>query len=239
MTFFYNPKNYLYLKQSVKQRSNRVFGGRNSSAALLENATGDDKVFSLKIGSRLGRLGASEPSLNNFVSKASVEVIKSEQTSLIKSKLFARLTRKLQSNSSLYVQIGLNAGYTHQQNPGKTLKINDSFFLQNFKGISNIGYQVDQQSKKKEGQKSGDNLGFDKYATLNLKVSQIECPLLSDLYIEPFIFANFALAPNRRAKTSSSVSWLGHHLRWASGIGLSMQRSGMAIEGYYNIYVGR
>ena len=57
----------------------------------------------MKIGSRLGRLGANEPLLNNLISKASVEVIKSEQTSLIKSKLFARLTRKLQSYSSLYV----------------------------------------------------------------------------------------------------------------------------------------
>ena len=73
--------------------------------------------------------------------------------------------------------------------------MNDAFYLPNFKGIKNIGYHYDSNAKKKG--LGGDVLGFDRYATLNFKISQIDCPLLSELMMEPFIFANAALAPNR------------------------------------------
>lgn len=41
MSFVYNPKNIIYLKASVKKRMNKI-GADHSSAALLENAIGDD-----------------------------------------------------------------------------------------------------------------------------------------------------------------------------------------------------
>ena len=63
--------------------------------------------------------------------------------------------------------------------------------------MSNIGYHYEADAKKKG--LGGDVLGFDRYGTLNLKVSQIDCPLLSDFMMEPFIFANLAMAPNRAA----------------------------------------
>ena len=55
MAFMYNPKNFLYMKASSKRRMNKV-GADHSSAVLLENATGDDKVMSFKFGSRFSRL---------------------------------------------------------------------------------------------------------------------------------------------------------------------------------------
>ena len=55
MAFMYNPKNFLYMKASSKRRMNKV-GADHSSAALLENATGDDRVMSFKLGSRFSRL---------------------------------------------------------------------------------------------------------------------------------------------------------------------------------------
>lgn len=109
--------------------------------------------------------------------------------------------------------------------------------MPNFKGIRNLGYFFDPEAKKKG--LGGDILGFDRYATLNFKVSQVNCPLLLDMMVEPFAFANFALAPNRQKEKKEGVSWLSHHLRWAAGIGLSMQATNCCIECYYNVYVCR
>lgn len=100
-----------------------------------------------------------------------------------------------------------------------------------------MGYHFDTEAKKKG--LGGDILGFDRFAMLNLKVSQINCPLLADLLVEPFAFANFALAPNRQQVKKEGVSWLGHHMRWSSGIGLSMQVANCCIECYYNVFVGK
>ena len=58
-----------------------------------------------------------------------------------------------------------------------------------------MGYSVDSEQKKNK--LNGDILGFDRYATLNLKIAHIDSPLLRDFAIEPFLYANFALAPCR------------------------------------------
>jgi len=55
MQFQYNPKNIVYVKASQKRRVNQVAAG-HSSAALLENAIGDDKVWVFKFGARMSRL---------------------------------------------------------------------------------------------------------------------------------------------------------------------------------------
>jgi len=94
MNFVNSPKNYLYAKVSQKQRTNKV-GGDHSSAALLENAEGDDSIYSFKIGSRFCRIHEQEPLFKNFVAKASTELITGENTSLLKSKFFSRLTHKV------------------------------------------------------------------------------------------------------------------------------------------------
>ena len=105
----YNPKNFIYLKASTKRRVNKV-GAEHSSAALLENATGDDRVMSFKLGSRFSRLSQDEPLMRNLVAKASTELIKGDQANLLKSKLFIRLTRRL-GDLPFYGQIGISAGF--------------------------------------------------------------------------------------------------------------------------------
>jgi len=44
---------------------------------------------------------------------------------------------------------------------------------------------------------SGENLGFNKFLNLGVKVSEIDMPLLGKYDISPFIHANLAFAPNR------------------------------------------
>ena len=134
--------------------------------------------------------------------------------------------------------MGLSAGHIKSFNEGK-IRVNDAFYLSNFKGIRNIGYSLDAEQKKNK--LNGDILGFDRYATLNLKIAHIDSPLLRDFAIEPFIYANFALAPRRQQKEKvwDESSWLGRYLRYSTGIGLSMQSANFAIECYYNVMVSK
>ena len=61
-----------------------------------------------------------------------------------------------------------------------------------------MGYSLDAEQKKNK--LNGEILGFDRYATLNLKIAHIDSPLLRDFAMEPFLYANFALAPRRQQK---------------------------------------
>ena len=181
-------------------------------------------MYSVKLGSRFARLASAEPLMNNLIAKTSTEFIASEEYNLIKSKLFTRLTKGL--GSERYFQMQLSAGYIANLpiNAGestRSIRFNDAFHLSNFKGVSNIG----------------NNLGLDRFATLGFKVSQMHCPLLENLETEPFAYANFALAPNKYKQDKQGASWLGRHLRWSTGIGLTCQHKNFALECYYNIMV--
>jgi hypothetical protein len=126
--------------------------------------------------------------------------------------------------------------------------VNDAFYLQNFKGVKNLGYHFDDSNneKNKKGL-AGDILGFDKYLTFGLKLTHNYCPLLSSWGIDPFVFVNTALAPNRDATqapdqetTSMKIRrTLIDHLRLTAGFGLTMDLDLVAIECYYNAYVSR
>jgi hypothetical protein len=74
------------------------------------------------------------------------------------------------------------------------MKINDVFYLKNFKGVRNIGYHYD--SSLKEGI-NGENLGFDRYLQFGAKAYMIESKLLSSFNVDPFLHMHVALAPNR------------------------------------------
>ena len=93
--------------------------------------------------------------------------------------------------------------------------VNDAFYLTNFKGLKNI-----------EGE-----LGMDKFLGVNLKVSQINCPLLQDFGTEPFIFGNAVLAPNSK----NEAGGLKSKLRGSAGFGLSSQHLNVAFEFYYSL----
>ena len=76
------------------------------------------------------------------------------------------------------------------------MTVNDTFYLKNFKGVRNIGYHYD----KTIGHGiSGENLGFDKFLSLNAKAYMINSALLKDILVDPFLHVNASLAPNRNA----------------------------------------
>ena len=59
--------------------------------------------MSFKAGMRMSRLSMKEPIVQNVVGKLSTEFIYSEQTKLIKSKLFTRMTKKIGGVRLLWV----------------------------------------------------------------------------------------------------------------------------------------
>lgn len=70
------------------------------------------------------------------------------------------------------------------------MKANDAFYLQNFKGIKNIGYSFSEESKKVG--LGGDILGFNRYITAAIKISQEEAfnlPHFDYFEVSPFLFA--------------------------------------------------
>lgn len=69
-------------------------------------------------------------------------------------------------NDSFYTTTSMSAGVVtgmSSKQPQADLRVNDSFYLHNFKGIRNLGFYFDQEDEKKLG---GDILGFNKYANL-------------------------------------------------------------------------
>jgi len=112
----------------------------------------------------------------------------------------------------------ISAGAIHNLNPNCNLRVNDTYFLKNFKGLQNVGCAD----------------GVDRYVGANLKVSQVACPLLSNLMIEPFLFGSVLLARNYKQEEPQSLK---DSLRASAGFGLSWQLYSAAIEMYYSVAV--
>lgn len=162
----------------------------------------------------------------------SSEVAKEHGQVLLKTKVFARDVRKV-ANEYLYLSTSFKAGFVKSVT-GRPLKVNDAFYLHNFKGIRNLGYFYDREGKKRG--LCGDILGFDRFASLQVKVAQVACPLLSNWNLEPFLFTNLALTPNRGAAKEDS-SFLAKYLRCSAGFGLALHANTFALEGYYSVFV--
>ena len=145
-------------------------------------------------------------------------------------------SKLIREKASLYVN--MSGGYVKKIGDGlkeDRLRVNDAFYLQNFKGIRNIGYYFDSQGKR-EGL-CGDILGFDRYVSALVKVHQMkELPFLSSFAARPFLFMNAALAPNR-----NSINTWTDYLRFSSGVGVSFlskaYTTAIAIECYFNVFV--
>jgi len=124
----------------------------------------------------------------------------------------------------MQLELGLAGGLTSNKS-ATPLKVNDMFYLKNFKGIRNIGYHYETQGKGI----NGENLGFERYLAGSCKLNFLKAALLKDMGVLPFIHGNIALAPNRDAK--------GGNLRASAGIGMSSRFSGVVLECYYNPFV--
>jgi hypothetical protein len=99
--------------------------------------------------------------------------------------------------------LALSGGYIQNltKNP---LKVNDNFYLQNFKGVRNIGYNYNEAKEAQGNGLNGENLGFDRYLNIHAKIYQLYSPLLSLFNIDPFIHMNLALAPNRSLQENNN-----------------------------------
>ena len=82
----------------------------------------------------------------------------------------------LSFNRQLFTDILLNGSFSAgiakkiDGNRDDRLRVNDAFYLNNFKGIRNLGYNFVEEEGKKVGL-GGDVLGFDRYINGTLKIS--------------------------------------------------------------------
>lgn len=93
--------------------------------------------------------------------------------------------------------------------------------MRNFKGVRNIGYTYDKNTGKGI---SGQNLGFDKFLSLSLKLSKLKTPLLKEFAIDPFIHCNIAFAPNKNIIESNGglKGFVRDYARCSVGFGCSL-----------------
>ena len=195
-----DPDKYAYFKLSQKRRKNKV-DTDHCSRLLMERALNNDELSSAKVGVRFNEAYDFDAMTNNLTLKASTELASNfTDISYVKSKFFSRYSIPIKDGDKLYMQFSLSGGYIKNlRGAANPLKVNDTFYLKNFKGVRNIGYHYD---AARQGGIAGENLGFDRYLSFYWKASQINSPLLSMFNIEPFVHVNAALAPNRAANTN-------------------------------------
>ena len=104
----------------------------------------------------------------------------------------------------------------HRLGSDDKLPVSHALYLNNFKGINNIG-----------GGKEY-NEGLARYLNLNLKISQVDCPLLEDIGVEPFLFANAALI---RPQSGAYNTW-NEAFRGSCGFGVLGFYRHFALEAY-------
>ena len=79
--------------------------------------------------------------MHNLSFKATQEVASNfTESSFAKTKVFVRYSKPI--NDTLYVQSSLSGGYVKNLRK-EELKVNDTFYLKNFKGVRNIGYHYE------------------------------------------------------------------------------------------------
>ena len=133
--------------------------------------------------------------MHNLSFKATQEVASNfTESSFAKTKVFVRYSKPI--NDTLYVQSSLSGGCVKNLRK-EELKVNDTFYLKNFKGVRNIGYHYEKINEQEKDGIRGQNVGFDRYLNFSTKISQVAAPILGELNIEPFVHLNVAIAPNK------------------------------------------
>ena len=109
--------------------------------------------------------------VRHFAANLSTEYTFGSNLSLWKSKFFFRHVTPLTKDANFELQTNLYGGFLRNLGT-EALRVNDAFYLQNFKGIKNVGYYFDSSDndKNKKGL-AGDILGFDKYLGLGLRIN--------------------------------------------------------------------
>lgn len=79
------------------------------------------------------------------------------------------------------------------------------------------------------------DLGLKKYMQASFKISQVDCPLLSNFLFEPFLFANFAIIDNVKSLIDQVQGSWRDKLKCSFGFGVSCQLPEFALEFYYSM----
>ena len=131
-----DPDNHVYLKLSHTDRRNSVNTSR-SSPQLLLNSLKSDELYGAKLGFKYNQ---------NFIPDSisdclSAHISSKYETnfsgmSFLKTHAFIR---RMATWKCFQMTSSLQTGWVKSFAPNNQLMVNDAFYFQNFKGISNIG----------------------------------------------------------------------------------------------------
>ena len=183
-SFLDDPSKYLYIKLFQETRANTVNTSQTDPSLLMKSLR-SDFLTGMKVGIKLN---------HNFVPTSISDCISIHASSkymtnftnmtIVKHSAFARVMTMLNKNTQL------TASLSAAQILGNGATLNDHLMLKNFKGIGNLG------------ETSGGNFGFNRYVASFAKVSYTDCPLLSAISVEPFIFGNAMLGWSAHPKAA-------------------------------------
>jgi len=153
--------------------------------------------------------------------------------SFFENKLFLR--QFFNYENLLVYQLNLEGGAIINTNGDKKLKIPETFFIKNFKGVENPG----QKAIVEEG-KTGDCLGNTYYFMLKNKILYNNIPILSNysltkdnFEIAPFVFFNVLYCGNSNIYNEKDYE----RLHYSTGFGINVLTDAFNIELYYNLFV--
>ncbi len=86
------------------------------------------------------------------------------------------------------------------------------------------------------GKGEKENLGLSRYLNVNFKISQVDCPLLANFLLEPFLFASGAVVDPVSKEGEMKFK---DYLRYSLGFGFGCQLPSFAIEFYYSLLVSK
>lgn len=130
----------------------------------MERSLNHDKIYSAQLGFRINQPFDHDFMTHNLTLRGSSEVASNLiDNQYIKTKLFVRYlfaVRNVQFFTSLSGGFLKNLNKKAKSN-FDDIRVNDTFYLKNFKGVRNIGYYYNEEEKQKGV--GGDNLGLDRY----------------------------------------------------------------------------
>lgn len=133
----------------------------------MERSLNNDELYSAKLGLRINKAYDHEVMTHNLSFKASSELASNfTDVSYVKTKIFTRYSKPFEK-FNIYAQGSLSGGYIHNLRI-TPLKVNDTFYLKNFKGIRNVGYHYDNSDPTRGI--LGENLGFDRFISISGKL---------------------------------------------------------------------
>jgi len=247
-SYFCNLQNCIYFKLFSENRKNLVDFNK-TSRLVLEDSAYDDIKYAAKLGYKLNHVADNMEWSTDF--KIEGEVGKTTAPgcgAFWRTKIFSRSLYRISPDMVLQVNstFGSVGGFKRGND---AVRLNDKYFLTNFKGIKLISPQTVEPIVLREGKIN--ILGATSYLGLAAKLTFDRVPLfnLTDFEttgyrVRPFLHVNVVILPEeinylQKVKKAPFSSSIQESARLSCGFGFEFLWKYFSLEFYYNAGVQR